>query len=87
MLVGRSWGILERAGRIQEVAWDIGGTLEAGQKPPSTAQGVPKSVSGTPKDAAGAPQAASDWLFLVAEGPLDSSLALLQKLSFYDVNC
>ena len=85
MLFGRSWGILERDGRVQEEPRGRQRTLEAAQKPPSTAQAVPKSASGTPKDAAGAPQAASDWLFLVAEGPLDSSLALLQKSSFYEV--
>ena len=46
---------------------------------------MPKSASGTPKDAA-APQAASDWLFLVPKGLLDSSPALLQKSSFSYVN-
>ena len=79
---GASWSVPVASRRCPgDVRW----TLEAAQKPPSTAQGVPKSASGTPKDAAGAPQAASDWLFLVAEGPLDSSLALLQKSSFYGV--
>ena len=79
---GASWSVPVASRRYPgDVKW----TLEAAQKPPSTAQGVPKSASGTPKDAAGAPQAASDWLFLVAEGPLDSSLALLQNSSFYGV--
>jgi len=85
MLFERSWGILERADRVQEVPRGCQRGLEAAQKRPCTAQGVPKSASGTPKDAAKAPQAASDWLFLVADGPLDSSPVLLQKSSFYNV--
>ena len=79
---GASWSVPVASRRCPgDVRW----TLEAAQKPPSTAQGVPKSASETPKEAAGAPQAASDWLFLVAKGPLDLSWALLQKLSFYSV--
>ena len=59
--------------------------LEADQKAPSTAQGVPKSALGTPKDTLEALWAASDRLFLVAEEPLDSFLAILQQSSFYYV--
>ena len=65
---------------------DVRGTPEAAQKPPSAPQGVPKSASGTPKDAAEAPRTVSDWLFLVAGGPLDSFPALLQKSAFSCVN-
>ena len=71
---------------IRRCPGDVRGTLEAAQKPPSTAHGVPKNASGTPKDAAEAPRTASDWLFLVAGGPLDSFPALLQKSTFSYVN-
>ena len=47
---------------------------------------MPQGAQGTPKDAAEAPRAASDWLFLVAKGLLDSSPALLQKSTFSYVN-
>ena len=79
---GASWSVPAASRRRPR---DIRGTLGAVHKAPSIAQGVPKSASGTPKDAAGAPQAASDWLFWVAEGPLDSSSALFLKSLFYGV--
>ena len=79
---GASWSVPVASRRCPgDVRW----TLEAAQKPPSTAQGVPKSASGTPKDAAETHRTVSDWLFLVVEGLLDSSSALLQKSSFYGV--
>ena len=79
---GAFWSVSAASGRCPS---DLRGTPEAAPKPPSTAPGVPQGAQGTPKDAAEAPRAASDWLFLVAEGPLDSSPALLQKSAFYGV--
>ena len=80
---GAFWSVSAASGRGPG---DLRGTPEAGPKPPSTVPGVPQGAQGTPKDAPEAPWAASDWLFLVPKGLLDSSPALLQKSSFYDVN-
>ena len=80
---GAFWSVSATSGRGPG---DLRGTPEAVPKPPSTAPGVPQGAQGTPKDAAEAPRAASDWLFLVAKGPLDSSPALLPKSSFSCVN-
>ena len=80
---GAFWSMSAASGRCPG---DLRGTPEAAPKPPSTAPGVPQDAQGTPKDAAEAPRAASDWLFLVAKGLLNSSPALLQKSTFSYVN-
>ena len=86
MLFGRFWGILEPAGHIREVPRRPQRHSSSCPSPPSTASGVPQAAQGTSKDAAEAPRAASDCLFLVPKGLLDSSPALLQKSTFSYVN-
>ena len=81
----RSRRILERVGLVREVPQ---GLQRQPRSRPKASKHRPRSAPGRPrdtKDAAEAPRAASDWLFLVAKGLLDSSPALLLKSSFYDV--